>query len=242
MQTLHISQNYIIIEDEKIRIVGTVDDPYFCGKDVCAILEYRAINKALQDHVEPKYKKTLKNFEDNDPNTSIGPDNIKNLNYNSRKAVYLSKEGLVRLLLRGQTANASYVVKAISDALDLNIFRFSHFSKEQDTIGAIIQAFKHLEPQRQFNIGPYRIDLYLPSEKIAIECDEFNHVYRDSTYEREREEFIKNQLSCEFLRYNPDCKKFNVFKVIQRLAEMIDKQKTKRIELLERKLAICNLD
>ena len=39
----------ISLNDKKhqIKIVGTYDDPYFCGKDVCAVLEHENIKATL---------------------------------------------------------------------------------------------------------------------------------------------------------------------------------------------------
>jgi prophage antirepressor-like protein len=45
-------------KDQRIRLVGTHDDPFFCGKDVCKILEYASSKKALQDHVDEDCKRS----------------------------------------------------------------------------------------------------------------------------------------------------------------------------------------
>jgi prophage antirepressor-like protein len=44
---------------QKIKIAGTYENPYFCGKDVCTLLEYTDVEKALVEHVKPKNKKDL---------------------------------------------------------------------------------------------------------------------------------------------------------------------------------------
>ena len=70
----------------------------------------------------------------------------------------------------------------------------------------------------QFVVGDYRIDLYFPDERIAIECDEDNHIrYKNDP---EREAFIIQILHCSFLRFNPDEPGFNIGEVI---AILIDK-------------------
>ena len=99
--------------------------------------------------------------------------------------------------------------------------QFHYSSKEQETIGVLKQAFSHIEQESQFAIGHYRIDLYLPKQKIAVECDENGHADRDPMAERERETYIKNHLDCRFLRFNPDIKNFNIYTVIQKLMMMI---------------------
>lgn len=53
---------------------------------------------------------------------------------------------------------------------------------------------------RQYNVENYRIDLYLPKLKIAIEYDENGH--KNYTYKNHelRELIIKNKLHCKFIR------------------------------------------
>ena len=63
---INFQDNYVAFDfqnkpGQKIKIVGTYDDPYFCGKDVCNILEYKDVKKALQEHVKPKHKKKYSN-------------------------------------------------------------------------------------------------------------------------------------------------------------------------------------
>ena len=42
-----------------------------------------------------------------------------------------------------------------------------------------MKTFHGEKMKRQFKIGNYRIDLYFPEHKIAVECDEFDHIGRD---------------------------------------------------------------
>ena len=39
----------------------------------------------------------------------------------------------------------------------------------------------------QYTVDNYRIDLYFPKHKLAIECDEFDHADRDIEYEVKRQ-------------------------------------------------------
>jgi prophage antirepressor-like protein len=45
---------------KRIKLAGTIEDPYFCGRDVCEILGYSNIQKALYENTKNKYKKDLK--------------------------------------------------------------------------------------------------------------------------------------------------------------------------------------
>jgi very-short-patch-repair endonuclease len=55
----------------------------------------------------------------------------------------------------------------------------------------------------QLTIGMYRIDYYIQKYNIAIECDENNHNDRDRDYEIQREKFIKKELGCKIIRFDP---------------------------------------
>jgi very-short-patch-repair endonuclease len=108
-------------------------------------------------------------------------------------------------------------------AQDLNISISSNIAitKEQKTIGEIMRTFKHLKLIPQYKVAPYRIDLYFPDERIAVECDEWGH--RDYPLEKEhfRQSYIKQKLLCTFVRYNPDCKGFHIGDVIHEIIMLI---------------------
>ena len=67
----------------------------------------------------------------------------------------------------------------------------------------------------------YRIDLYLPSLKLAIEIDENNHADRDPSYERARQQHIQEELGCKFLRINPDTSDFKLSSCVGRIMREI---------------------
>ncbi|MFM7989330.1 MAG: hypothetical protein ACKPKO_59450, partial [Candidatus Fonsibacter sp.] len=74
--------------------------------------------------------------------------------------------------------------------------------------GVLLEMMIPFEFQK--NVNNFRIDLYLPDQKIAIEIDENNHADRDPLYEIEREEYIKKKLGCKFIRINPDAENFKL--------------------------------
>ena len=69
----------------------------------------------------------------------------------------------------------------------------------------------------QFGVGKYRIYLYFPKYKLAVECDEFDHRHRDIEYEVERQKRIKKLLNCTFVRFNPDAKDFCILEVVNKI-------------------------
>jgi hypothetical protein len=185
--------DYITFEIEgktyKVRVVGTCEDHWFCGKDVCEILGYSNKKKALQQHVKSECKRILSEFSQNE--VTIGQNNLTT-DYSQGRVVYISKKGLMTLLVKSRNHHAPQILKVISDFLGISVEMFFHYSsKEQETIGVLKQAFSHIEQESQFAIGHYWIDLYLPKQKIAVECDENGHADRDPMAERERETYIK---------------------------------------------------
>jgi len=86
----------------------------------------------------------------------------------------------------------------------------------------------------------YRIDLYLPKVKLAIEFDEFNHRKYDLEAERKREQEIQQHLGCTFFRYNPDDKNFNIFRMICVLRKKIASIERKQKFQVKEKKSIIN--
>jgi prophage antirepressor-like protein len=99
-------------KDHFVKLQGTTDEPYFCGKDVCAILGYANINDALHKHVKDKHKNTLKEVISAAESTSDSQTLVKlgerhnQLSYNDGKAVYISEPGLYSLIMHSKAAFA----------------------------------------------------------------------------------------------------------------------------------------
>ena len=85
----------------------------------------------------------------------------------------------------------------------------------------IMQAFNGEEMIRQFGAGKYRIDLYFPKCKLAIEYDEFDHHDRDIGYEVERQKHIEQLLNSNFVRFSPVAKDFFILEVVKKIFEQI---------------------
>ena len=81
-------------------------------------------------------------------------------------------------------------VLGLAKALGINIHKQKFLSKEQETISIIMQVFKGIKMIDQYTVGHYRIDLYFPEHKIAVECDELGHKDRDIDYEVKRQKLI----------------------------------------------------
>jgi len=110
MQSLiNLSGDHVVFDvghkkSQKVKIVGTHKNPWFCGKDVCEILEYKDIQNVLFKHVKPKYKNNLKTLAEELhgilPCNLFGQNNFKNLSYHEGKAVYINEPGLYSLIMQ----------------------------------------------------------------------------------------------------------------------------------------------
>ena len=93
--------------------------------------------------------------------------------------------------------------------------------KQQEYIHILELAFEDLQPIKEFYVHGYRVDLYLATVRIAIECDEYSHGNYCEDDELKREAIIKNALGCSFIRFNPDARNFNIGKVIKRIRNLV---------------------
>ena len=126
-------------KDHRIKLSGTIDDPYFCGRNVCNILGYKNPKDAIQRYVEKEDKKDLKQLQtfngSNEPNELGGgahPNSLGSsepLNYHEGKTVYINESGLYSLILSSQAPFAkdlpsirkygSYQIESkLSEAMD----------------------------------------------------------------------------------------------------------------------------
>ena len=124
------STNYVVFDVEgaksnQVCIVGTYDEPWFCGADVCKILEYKDIKCALRDNVMSDFKTSLlelseKFLGDNSPNIwggslpphILGASNLS-VKYPQCQMVYVNEPGLYSLILKSKAPLALQFQKFI---------------------------------------------------------------------------------------------------------------------------------
>ena len=124
---------------------------------------------------------------------------------------YINEEGMCELLVRSQQPLA----KELAEYMGIKIIVYKYVRKEAGTIYTIQKVFEGTSMKRQFSIGSYRIDLYFPEHRLAIECDEHDHKDRDTNCEVWQQVAIEDQLNFKFIRYNPDAKDFTIEKVLK---------------------------
>lgn len=127
----------------RIRVVGTYDNPYFCGKDVCTVLNYKNIKVTLRTQVDSYDKKMLSEFikeaQSSDCTTSLGQNNLINLSYNDSRAIYINEAGLYDLILSSKMPFAEEFKKMVIHVILPSIRRHGKYILEQQLIDSMTQ-------------------------------------------------------------------------------------------------------
>ena len=192
---------------ETMDITMIQDDDHeiwFKGRDLASILGYSNTEKAIRTHVDDDDKCKMADI------TGVTKPYPKN---QQPHAVFINEKGVRSLVCKSKLPKAVDVAKAIG--IDMNNHKYE--CKESESCGAIMRAFKGENMKTQYKVDNYRIDLYFPDFNLAVECDEHGHKDRSQSKEKKRQKHITNELNCQWLRFNPDDKDFNIFDVINRI-------------------------
>jgi very-short-patch-repair endonuclease len=134
------------------------------------------------------------------------------------KINYLLTKEAYELIQSSYNLKNRYITKVN----DVNIVNPLLMSIENATVGFICESIHGIvEFERQYKIGHYYVDVYLPKYNIVIECDEFGHSSYDIHEEMMREEYIKTQLKCHFIRFDPCSKDFQLSKLLHSILKII---------------------
>lgn len=121
-------------KDHQIKLAGTTDDPYFCGKDICMVLGYADIKSALQNNVDNDDKKPLSELclcnPTSDPSIRLGKV-YTSLTYNDGKAVYVSEAGLYSLILSSKAPFAKEFRRLVTREILPSIRKYGSYSLNQ---------------------------------------------------------------------------------------------------------------
>ena len=195
----------------KVHQVSLDGTPWFRGNDVALVLGYSRPRSAIRDNVDEDDRRQF--CEVCSSALAVGVDR------NDMNSIYINEAGVRRLAIKSQEPQASELAKQLGIKEETRYLR-----KEIEIVGFIQEMLTQVMIPFEFqkSVATYRIDLYLPTLKLAIEIDENNHADRDSSYEQTRQERIEEELGCKFLRINPDAPDFKLSSCVGRITrEMI---------------------
>lgn len=188
-----------VCEKYGINIVKDEDVDYFLVKDVARLLHLRNPRETLQKY--PTTEKKLIPFQ------SAG---------GQQKSLFLTFDGVKRIMCTSR----SHLASAIAKDFGITVTDQHFIKAEAASIGFLIRAFKHLKSSPQHPVLGYRIDLYFPDHRVAIECDEEgSHGPGRVSEDKIRERKIIDHLSCTFVRFRPERPDFDLADLIQRCTE-----------------------
>ncbi len=186
-------------------------------------------NKFILQFGEKKQKHNLTDFLNK--NFKIDKDFIiqKNINQENKKQNggqnklnYLMTEKTAELLKNSYNLKNRYITKINDVEIKCIVMTI-----ENSTLGFICNSLKSLPIQfiRQYKIGKYYIDLYIPELLLLIECDEFGHINYDKNKEEERKNYIlKQNNNYKFIRFNPNEKDFDLSNIISEILSIYIKK------------------
>lgn len=189
---------------------------WYKAKEVAYFLYYPEPSKAIRAHVHDSNKKYWNEIQSNFENIP------KRFHHDT---IFVNEAGLLNLLMRSRNFTDFNFIMNFINAFGLSI-DYVNYSRKQTIIEYILCATNaHFIGCKNFAISNYRIDLYFPEQRLAIECEEnvessgngdcSGYIKRRSTDSIiARRNNIKSLLQCEIVHFNPDSKNFNVYKFI----------------------------
>jgi len=156
-------------QQNHVRIVGTNEEPWFCGRDLCVVLEYEHQKKALQTNVDEDCKKSLSKLSSEVGNlrfpTILGRSNLENISYNEGKTVYINEAGLYSLIIGSRAQMAKQFRSLVCKEILPAIRKYGTYSinKQLET------ATKQLE---QLSLENKEQEQKLQDQAVALEIEE----------------------------------------------------------------------
>ena len=114
-------------------------------------------------------------------------------------------------------------------------------TQEQSVLTKLDIYFKTEDKLFQHSVLGYRIILYVPKYKLAIEVDELGHYARDIKSEIETQQRIEKELGCKFIRINPSRENFDIIDEFGRIKSHI-RMSTKKNRIREISSELLNLE
>lgn len=124
---------------------------------------------------------------------------------------FVNFDCLKLLICRSRDTRATDIAKKF----EINVTNTKLLNIETETLDIIMKCFHGIEMVPQYAINGYRIDLYFPKHRLAVECDEeYSHSKHHQLSDYARQIDIEKELGCSFIRYRPQNPTFCVAKLI----------------------------
>ena len=182
MDFIHNSQQIQEIADQ-LDISTYIDENnviWLCGKDLKVTAHMRSCySKCKKEHKKTIRKDTLGGMQE---------------------MTFLTLDACKAIICKSRSTRSIELASAFGiPMLQKNI------PIETETLSFIMRVFKGKNMVCQYYVEPYRIDLYFPDSKLAIECDEkdSHSSIKQIQSDAARQKYIEKVLDCRFVRYMP---------------------------------------
>jgi hypothetical protein len=109
--------------------------------------------------------------------------------------------------------------------------------KNQQILSMLKSVFWMFCPESEFYVKgkkqTYRIDIFLRSANVAIECDEHGHRHYDQEKDRARQSDIEQTLGCRFVRFDPYSANYDDLLLLERVANAVGIDDLSRYMILQ---------
>lgn len=183
--------------DHKIGVTQHQGATYYRGSDIGNILGVQAI----RNHV--------RNLRETETPRLSAP-----TNGGWQRVIYLSRNAVKHVVSKCRSPTVTLLAKHFGiEATDI-----CSRPIESITLPQIMIAFAGEAMYRQYQVNGYRIDLYFPRVRLAVECDEnYHRVKSQMEKDSVRQDTIQRALDCDFIRYSPEQDGFCVFALINEI-------------------------
>lgn len=147
----------------------------------------------------------MKHFREGNDFVVTKPHSGKHGGHN--KEEIMIRDDVFRLVLSTYNTKHRY----ITEVNGVTVVNQCIMSIENATVGFLYEIYKGIfDIKRQYRIGKYCVDLYIPHVNLVIECDEFGHKDYNIESESKRQKYIESELNCSFIRFDPCNKDFQL--------------------------------
>ena len=188
---------------------------YFVGYEISALLGYKNPKNIITNNVSKSNQLLFRDY----PGEKIP--------HLDPRTILITREGAIEILLKTRkrlTPDVMHILKTFN----IETTNRKCLTKEQQTLSSITDVFKTEKYEDQYKIGKYYLDLFFTDYKIVIECDENGHADRKPWKERERMDYVNENMGItddNWIRFNPDEFRFDISTVIGQIYRKIDEIK-----------------
>lgn len=208
---MNIDARLLVINNNKIRSTNIDGDIYYVGIDVAKLLGYSDISSTISKQIEISNRTTL---YVHDINMYNNHNEIINTTKHNSLITFINKNGVSELIMHTKNISSTEKYKLLDEFKTVVILKDIRETSFMTKLCKFLDSFD-IAHIKQFVVGDYRVDMYLPDHNIVIEYDEEHH---DRQIEDDilREDYLKLTLGCHIIRCSfRDSNEINIIKVFK---------------------------